>query len=218
MGLDRIRKTPCGFCFVEYFMRTDAEKSVQFLSGTKVDERQIRVDYDIGFAEGRQYGRGKSGGQVRDEHRVSYDPGRGGYGKAAYRGMTGMEMWGHDSGPTLPMATSAPYFNMGSRTMGPPNRFRGRGGPRMDRGRRRSFPGRFQPPIIQGFPAPPMFMPPPLQQQQGYRRPRSFNDGASMDEQQFKRMRQGDHSQMTENGDEPIRNERLDRGRSKDEE
>lgn len=29
----------------------------------------IRVDWDIGFSEDRQYGRGKSGGQVRDEHR-----------------------------------------------------------------------------------------------------------------------------------------------------
>ena len=26
--------------------------------------------------------RGKSGGQVRDEYREEYDPGRGGYGKA----------------------------------------------------------------------------------------------------------------------------------------
>ena len=31
--------------------------------------------------EGRQYGRGKTGGQVRDEYRTDYDPGRGGYGK-----------------------------------------------------------------------------------------------------------------------------------------
>ena len=31
--------------------------------------------------EGRQYGRGKSGGQVRDEFRDDYDAGRGGFGK-----------------------------------------------------------------------------------------------------------------------------------------
>ena len=35
----------------------------------------------IKFSEGRQYGRGKTGGQVRDEYRTDYDPGRGGYGK-----------------------------------------------------------------------------------------------------------------------------------------
>lgn len=28
------------------------------------------------------YRRGKSGGQVRDEYREEYDPGRGGYGRA----------------------------------------------------------------------------------------------------------------------------------------
>ena len=40
----------------------------------------VTVD-DIVFLEGRQYGRGKTGGQVRDEYRTDYDPGRGGYGK-----------------------------------------------------------------------------------------------------------------------------------------
>jgi len=30
--------------------------------------------------EGRQFGRGRSGGQVRDEYRMDYDQGRGGYG------------------------------------------------------------------------------------------------------------------------------------------
>ena len=34
-----------------------------------------------GFEEGRQFGRGSSGGQVRDEYRVDFDVGRGGYGK-----------------------------------------------------------------------------------------------------------------------------------------
>lgn len=32
--------------------------------------------------EGRQFGRGKSGGQVRDEVRQDYDAGRGGFGKS----------------------------------------------------------------------------------------------------------------------------------------
>lgn len=39
------------------------------------------MDVDPGFVEGRQYGRGRSGGQVRDEFRQDYDPGRGGWGK-----------------------------------------------------------------------------------------------------------------------------------------
>lgn len=34
MGLDRFRKTPCGFCFVEYERRDDALMAVANISGT----------------------------------------------------------------------------------------------------------------------------------------------------------------------------------------
>ncbi|KAJ6636114.1 Nuclear cap-binding protein subunit 2 [Pseudolycoriella hygida] len=81
MGLDKFKKTPCGFCFIEYYVRTDAENSMRYINGTRLDDRIVRVDWDAGFVEGRQYGRGKSGGQVRDEYRTDYDSGRGGYGK-----------------------------------------------------------------------------------------------------------------------------------------
>lgn len=56
---------------------------MRHVSGTKLDERIIRCDLDLGYKEGRQFGRGKSGGQVRDEHRQDYDPGRGGWGAQA---------------------------------------------------------------------------------------------------------------------------------------
>ena len=82
MGLDRFRKTPCGFCFVEYYTHQDALDCMKYIGGTKLDERVIRTDLDPGFEEGRQYGRGKSGGQVRDEYREDYDEGRGGLGRA----------------------------------------------------------------------------------------------------------------------------------------
>jgi hypothetical protein len=39
-------------------------RAIRFISGTKLDERVIRCDLDPGYTEGRQYGRGKSGGQV----------------------------------------------------------------------------------------------------------------------------------------------------------
>ncbi|KAK5695724.1 nuclear cap binding complex subunit [Elasticomyces elasticus] len=81
MGLDRFTKTPCGFCFVEYYTHEDALDCLKYIGGTKLDERIIRCDLDEGFSEGRQYGRGKSGGQVRDEYREEFDPGRGGFGK-----------------------------------------------------------------------------------------------------------------------------------------
>ncbi|URE41237.1 Nuclear cap-binding protein subunit [Musa troglodytarum] len=74
MGLDKNTKTPCGFCFVLYYSREDTEDAVKYISGTMLDDRPIRVDFDWGFEEGRQWGRGRSGGQVRDEYRTDYDP------------------------------------------------------------------------------------------------------------------------------------------------
>lgn len=83
MGLDKFKKTPCGFCFIEYYTREDADNCMRYVNGTRLDDRIIRTDWDAGFVEGRQYGRGKTGGQVRDEYRTDYDIGRGGYGKNA---------------------------------------------------------------------------------------------------------------------------------------
>uniref|UniRef100_F6PQP3 Nuclear cap-binding protein subunit 2 n=1 Tax=Monodelphis domestica TaxID=13616 RepID=F6PQP3_MONDO len=73
MGLDKVKKTACGFCFVEYYCRADAENAMRYINGTHLDDRIIRTDWDAGFREGRQYGRGRSGGQVRDEYRQDYD-------------------------------------------------------------------------------------------------------------------------------------------------
>ena len=56
MGLDRFQKTPCGFCFVEYYTHQDALDCMKYVGGTKLDERIIRTDLDEGFIEGRQYG------------------------------------------------------------------------------------------------------------------------------------------------------------------
>ncbi|EPQ27984.1 uncharacterized protein PFL1_04311 [Pseudozyma flocculosa PF-1] len=80
MGLDRNTKTPCGFAFVEFYTHAEAVDCMRYISGTKLDERVIRCDLDPGYKDGRQYGRGKSGGQVRDEYRQEYDAGRGGWG------------------------------------------------------------------------------------------------------------------------------------------
>ncbi|XP_076245193.1 cap binding protein 20 [Calliopsis andreniformis] len=88
MGLDKYKKTPCGFCFVEYYQRSDAENCMRYINGTRLDDRIIRTDWDAGFIEGRQYGRGKTGGQVRDEYRSDFDSGRGGYGKIIQQKVT----------------------------------------------------------------------------------------------------------------------------------
>ena len=85
LGLDRVKKTPCGFCFVEYFERSAALRAVALLSGTKLDGNIIRVELDAGYQPGRQFGRGVGGGQVRDDRRNnsrkrSRDSGGGGDG------------------------------------------------------------------------------------------------------------------------------------------
>ncbi|KAI3384923.1 hypothetical protein SNEBB_000112 [Seison nebaliae] len=81
MGIDRNTKTPCGFCFLEYVTREGAETARRYINLTHLDNRRIRIDWDAGFVEGRQYGRGRHGGQVRDEYRTNYDEDRGGFGK-----------------------------------------------------------------------------------------------------------------------------------------
>jgi nuclear cap-binding protein subunit 2 len=69
MGLDRNKRTPCGFCFVEYYDRRIALQAVSLLTGTKLDGNIIRVELDAGFIAGREFGRGVHGGQVRDDRR-----------------------------------------------------------------------------------------------------------------------------------------------------
>jgi len=49
---------------------------MNFVNKTYLDDRQVRTDWDTGFSEDRRYGRGKSGGQVRDEYRDYHDPNR----------------------------------------------------------------------------------------------------------------------------------------------
>ena len=66
-----------------YYSRADAENAMRYINGTRLDDRIIRTDWEgkcdgiylfsdlgaldfyrkAGFQEGRQYGRGRSGGQ-----------------------------------------------------------------------------------------------------------------------------------------------------------
>lgn len=73
IGLNRKNKIPCGFCFIEYYKREDAETAYKCFNGTLIDDEKIRVDWDIGFYPARQYGRGYKGGQVRDEFKNNID-------------------------------------------------------------------------------------------------------------------------------------------------
>ena len=67
MGLNKQTYKPCGFCFVEYETKAEAQMALNCLNLSMLDEKRIRIDWDYGFLAHRQFGRGKAGGQVRDE-------------------------------------------------------------------------------------------------------------------------------------------------------
>ncbi|KAJ3098070.1 60S ribosomal protein L19 [Phlyctochytrium planicorne] len=123
MGLDRQRKNPCGFCFVEYYNHEDALDCKKYIDGTKLDDRLIRTDIDPGFEPERQFGRGKSGGQVRDEHRQEYDAGRGGWGPKKQREMDMMrderqrDVY-HSLGGAVPDGSGNDYYGTSRQTGG----------------------------------------------------------------------------------------------------
>ncbi|RKO92108.1 nuclear cap binding protein subunit 2, isoform CRA_b, partial [Blyttiomyces helicus] len=125
MGLDKNKMTPCGFCFVEcvartelfmYFHRASALDCMKFINGTKMDERIIRTDIDPGYKTGRQYGRGRSGGQVRDEYREDYDAGRGGWGarereKEEQLMRESQQRETYESFTTIPEGSTSDYYS-----------------------------------------------------------------------------------------------------------
>ena len=76
MGLDKNLKTPCGFCFVEYHNRPDAERAVKYLNGTKLDDREVRMDFDWGFRRGGSSAAEKPEGRCAT-HRVPHHLRRG---------------------------------------------------------------------------------------------------------------------------------------------
>jgi len=68
MGLNKKKKIPCGFCFVQFNSHAEAALAINCMNLSMLDGKQIRIDWDVGFKKGRQFGRGRTtGGQVRDE-------------------------------------------------------------------------------------------------------------------------------------------------------
>lgn len=82
MGLNALTRKPCGFAFVEYESRTAALIAVNALNGSTLDDGVIRVSMDVGRLreDQRFWGRGITGGQVRDQVRSDVDLRRGGLG------------------------------------------------------------------------------------------------------------------------------------------
>lgn len=93
MGLHRVERTPCGFCFVEFERRGAAVAAQHLLSAFMLDGKELKVELDPGFREGRQYGRARSGGQMQEERRKQMQRGgRGGRGdRERDRGRRGRE-------------------------------------------------------------------------------------------------------------------------------
>ncbi|KAI5966525.1 uncharacterized protein KGF55_000834 [Candida pseudojiufengensis] len=97
MGLDRNKLTPCGFCFVIFKTEEGSLNAMKYLQSTVLDGHNISIDLDPGFREGRQFGRGKHGGQAAQEAAAAqangqvYDRGfRGGRGRGnGFRGGRG---------------------------------------------------------------------------------------------------------------------------------
>ena len=53
MGLNRFTKSPCGFAFIEFLEKESALIARKTLFSTIIDGKEIRVDMDVGFEEGR---------------------------------------------------------------------------------------------------------------------------------------------------------------------
>ena len=66
-GINRIDFSPCGFCFIEFYNSRFSKFCVLNTNGLKLASRILRIDIDDGFKEGRQYGRGKKGGQLKED-------------------------------------------------------------------------------------------------------------------------------------------------------
>ena len=92
MGLNSLTKQPCGFAFVCFATPQQAQVTRAVLHTLQVDERTVGIDMDQRFKAGREWGRGKSGGQIRDEVRQGWDKGRGGWGARERRQQQMREM------------------------------------------------------------------------------------------------------------------------------
>ena len=57
MGLDKVKKTPCGFCFVEYYARPDAENCMRCVFWhTGLDSLRYLMDEIYDLVAGSLYG------------------------------------------------------------------------------------------------------------------------------------------------------------------
>lgn len=66
-GVNGSRLTPCDFAFIEYYEPEHARSALMLFRDMEFNGRRLKLDKDIGFSEGRQFGRGAYGGRLKDE-------------------------------------------------------------------------------------------------------------------------------------------------------
>ncbi|KAM0677457.1 Nuclear cap-binding protein subunit 2 [Binucleata daphniae] len=71
MGINNKDKMPCGFCFIEYYKREDAQNAINLFNQFRLDNKHLRVSFDYGFVDGREKGRGVRGGQIKDDNKFT---------------------------------------------------------------------------------------------------------------------------------------------------
>uniref|UniRef100_H3B5R9 Nuclear cap-binding protein subunit 2 n=1 Tax=Latimeria chalumnae TaxID=7897 RepID=H3B5R9_LATCH len=83
MGLDKVKKTPCGFCFIEYFSVSDASRKLQEMSSKACNTNLPSYFWKmlLQFENGNTFSLGEKTQKVRGEYRTDYNAGRGGFGK-----------------------------------------------------------------------------------------------------------------------------------------
>ena len=97
MGLNKQLKTPCGFCFVEFYTQEHTGVALKCLNQTCCDGimepgnegGRVRLELDGGFKPSRQWGRSKSGGQARDNRNKFQSPPPSGAGDKRKRESSG---------------------------------------------------------------------------------------------------------------------------------
>ena len=97
MGLNRFKRTPCGFCFVEFVFQDGAARAVGDLHKSLLDDCVISVSWDVGGVDEnsiRRWGRGHKGDQVVEEYRLNFIKSRRGFGarRGAAAGVDGIDV------------------------------------------------------------------------------------------------------------------------------
>ena len=67
MSKHKKERKACGFCFIVFKTPRGAQLAKTYMHRSRLNRRMIKVDFDIGFEDGREFGRGDLGGQKRDD-------------------------------------------------------------------------------------------------------------------------------------------------------